>query len=157
MKLEADSGKFTACILLAVAVIVSGCVMQTPNETNSHQDANAITEEMNIEITEFTTDKEVYGSYEEVKMTIVAVSPEAIENAEINVAGINPYQHAYVDESRIVNLSMGENEITFSDKTPSCTSGCGGVYPGPYDITARISVNGTLLAEASLTITLVDD
>jgi hypothetical protein len=116
---------------------------------------NLETKNQEIEILKFTTDKKTYGSYEEMKISVLLKSPKDVENVAINVFGIMPRVYAYVNESKIVNLKEGENEIVFLTKTPYCTSGCGGVYPGPYDLYAKVFFKGEEVTNSTTTINLV--
>ncbi|MEM5879139.1 MAG: hypothetical protein QXU74_01460 [Candidatus Aenigmatarchaeota archaeon] len=108
-----------------------------------------------IEILNFTTDKNTYSSYEDMKISLLIKSSKDLENVTIRVWGIKPRNYAYINDSKIVNLKEGENEITFTEKTPYCTSGCGGVYPGPYDLNAEVWINGKSVANSTKTINLV--
>jgi hypothetical protein len=108
-----------------------------------------------IEILNFSTDKNTYSSHEEMKILVLLKSPKEIENVTLNVWGIKPYSYAYINESKTLNLKRGENEIVFLTKTPYCTSGCGGVHPGPYEIYVKVFVNGKETANSSTKINLV--
>ncbi|MEM5836383.1 MAG: hypothetical protein QXY24_01455 [Candidatus Aenigmatarchaeota archaeon] len=108
-----------------------------------------------IEILNFATDKNTYSSYEDMKISLLIKSSKDLENVTIRVWGIKPRNYAYINDSKIVNLKEGENEITFTEKTPYCTSGCGGVYPGPYDLNAEVWINGKSVANSTKTINLV--
>lgn len=127
-----------------VAVLVSGCV-----QYGSHASG------MNIK--SFTTDRETYGSTEDIEITVVVYSDAEIKDATVKVSGIKPYQYSYIDNSRTVDISPGDNEIIFREKTPYCTAGCGGVYPGPYKLNAEIFVNNEMTANSTTTINLVSD
>jgi hypothetical protein len=131
--------------LFSIALILS--LIFIPN-------LNLETKNRQIEILNFTTDKKTYGSYEEMKILVLLKSPKDVENVTINVFGIRPRVYAYVNESKIVNLKEGENEIVFLAKTPYCTSGCGGVYPGPYDLYAKVFFNGKEVTNSTTTINL---
>lgn len=107
-----------------------------------------------IEITEFETDKNNYKSQETIIVTLNVFSPEDIEQTKIKLTGIRPYNYAYIDSSKRINLKKGDNKIVFEEKAPYCTSGCGGVFPGPYDLEAGIFINQTLITSEQKTITL---
>lgn len=109
----------------------------------------------NIQITEFKTDKSTYSSYEEMKIFVKLKSSEDLENVNVKVWGIKPRNYAHINDSKTVSLKKGENEIVFNAKTPYCTSGCGGVYPGPYDLFLEVWFNGEIVASATSTINLV--
>ncbi len=108
-----------------------------------------------IEIVEFKTDKEIYGSYEKITFFIKIFSPENIKNAKIEILGIKPYQYAYINELKILDLLRDENNIEILSQTPYCASGCGGVYPGPYNIELFVFVEEKPITESELTISLV--
>jgi hypothetical protein len=112
-------------------------------------------ETSSIEILNFSTDKKTYGSYEDMKISVLLRSLKNFENVTINVFGIRPRVYAYINESKIVNLEEGKNEIVFLAKTPYCTSGCGGVYPGPYDLFVKVFVNGEEMTTSTTKINLV--
>lgn len=103
---------------------------------------------------EMDTDKEVYGSYELVRILVVVDSPADVDDASLTVWGIRPGNYAHINRTRPVNLTQGENRFLFGAKTPYCTSGCGGVYPGPYDVVAELTV-GLETVSAKTVINLV--
>lgn len=109
-----------------------------------------------ITIISFQTDKKTYLSYEEVIISAVIDSPEKIDGLNLRVYGIRPYSYNYLDQHKDVDLAAGKNQVILSAKTPYCTSGCGGVYPGPYSLTLDLSKGDHLIASSSLTITLAD-
>ncbi len=139
---------FSLALMLAGVVYISGCIQNTGTYGNGT---------LGIEIAMLTTDKNTYGSHEDMKVSVLIRSSKSFENVTVSLSGIKPYNHAYVKESKIVNLFQGENEIVFYVKTPYCTSGCGGVYPGPYDINAEILINGEQVANSSTKVNLVGD
>lgn len=109
---------------------------------------------IDIKITEFKTDKTNYISREEIKFSLKVLSQSDLKNAEIKIKGIKPYQYPYINESRIYDLKTGENIIETKASAPNCTSGCGGVYPGPYDIYVEIFINNKLITQSKTTINL---
>ena len=111
--------------------------------------------ENEIEIKEFKTDKENYGSHEKVQFSVKIWSKKDIDEAEIKITGIQPYQRFYIDKAKITSLTAGENIFYIEAETPYCTSGCGGVYPGPYDVYASIFIGGKLIQSAENSINLV--
>lgn len=102
-----------------------------------------------------STGKGTYGSSEEVEITVLVVSSVQAEDAVISVWGITPYSKNYIENQKTVGLEEGSNTVVFSEKTPRCTSGCGGVKPGAYTMHASVSLGGTVIAEAETEITLV--
>lgn len=111
-------------------------------------------DEINLTILEFSTDKEIYSSFEDMYVRIVIFSESQLNNVSIQLIGIKPRQYAYVNDSKQITLLAGRNEVLFVEKTPYCTSGCGGVYPGPYQIEVRVYHRGKLIANSSKTIHL---
>ncbi|MFH1294755.1 MAG: hypothetical protein ABIH90_02320 [Candidatus Aenigmatarchaeota archaeon] len=87
------------------------------------------------------TNKAVYGSYEGVLVKVVVVSPSDLDGT-LKVWGIRPGSFAHINQTKSVNLKKGENEFVFQAQTPKCTSGCGGVYPGPYQVVAELWIDG---------------
>lgn len=151
-------------LLVLGTILISGCVQQGGNEISNKEQANTneipsveTTKSPVIEIVKFVTDKKTYSSQEQMKILVVVKSSENVESIKASVWGIMPQRYAYVNYSKIADLSGGENEITFFGVTPYCTSGCGGVYPGPYEIHAEIFVEDILTANSTETINLVGD
>jgi len=139
---------------------VIGLIFCLPILIGSGLKLNQIFAESNepqLQITEFKTDKNTYSSYEEMKISLKLKSSEDLENVTIVVWGIKPRNYAYVNVSKNVDLKKGENEFFISAKTPRCTSGCGGVYPGPYELNAEVWFNGKALANSNLRINLVSN
>jgi hypothetical protein len=109
-----------------------------------------------VEITEFKADKPVYSSHEKIELEINLIAETEVENAEIKITGIKPHQVAYIKEEKIVDLPKGETTISVEAQAPSCTSGCGGVYPGPYDINAEVLIEEVIIDSWTTTIELVE-
>jgi len=112
--------------------------------------------EIKVEIVNFTTDKKVYSSHENLNAIVLVNSSEKL-NVKVNFWGIKPRNYAYINETKTVNLSIGINEIDFSAITPYCTRGCGGVFPGEYELMVEIYSGDKLLDSKNLTITLTSD
>ncbi len=110
-----------------------------------------------IEIKEFNSDKDTYGSREKVIFSLLILSDHKIDRAELSISGIRPYQYAYINKLEEINLARGQNMISIEAETPICTSGCGGVGPGPYDITADILVNHEIIASQTIIINLIEN
>ncbi len=152
-------------VLLTVGLfflaVYSGYLLYTYSApAKKSADAGRETEDLRqveVKITEFNTDKPTYSSYEEIELKINLLAETEIKNAEIRVAGIQPHQIAYLKEEKIIDLPKGESTILIESQAPSCTSGCGGVYPGPYDITVELLVEDNLIDSRTTTIELVED
>lgn len=149
-------GILIGSLILLILTIPRYFLTTKMNETiQTTTKANEATQ--TIEIIKFVTDKEKYGSYEEMKVYATIKSSENFENVKINIFGIKPYNYAYINDSKTVNLTTGENEIIFSEKTPHCTSGCGGVYPGSYNLYIEVFLSGELVSNSSTTIELISE
>lgn len=107
-----------------------------------------------VEIVSFSTDKEEYGSSEKVMLSLSVNSSREVKDANVTVKGIKPRYQYYIDKTRLVDLEKGVNELGINATTPRCTSGCGGVNPGYYKITAEVSVNETIMDSQNTTIKL---
>jgi hypothetical protein len=127
------------------------------NTTNEEQANETSREPLLISIVSFSSDKPTYGSSEQMVFSVVLNSSGPAENAVINIFGIKPYRYAYINDTKLVALESGINIINFTETAPYCTAGCGGVYPGPYEIHANIFVGDVLVANATTTITLVSE
>ncbi len=128
-------------VFVFISFILAGCMQQ-----QNIPDVNILS---------FETDKKTYGSYEEIKVTAVVKSPIQMQDINARLTGIKPYNHAYIDESKVIDINSGENEIIFRAKTPYCTSGCGGVYPGPYSVDIELTAGEDVLASSGTIIELV--
>lgn len=137
--------------ILLLILFVFGIIFTEAIFTND----NTISEEkQNIEITEFQTDKNTYSSHEDLEISLQITSSRDIQ-ATAKIKGIQPFNRAYIENSKEINLKEGENEITFNEKTPRCTSGCGGVSPGEYDISIEIWDDNEIIGSLTTTINLV--
>jgi hypothetical protein len=108
-------------------------------------------------ITVFGTDKKSYSSREKIFFSVNIVAERDVENAQVKVSGIKPYQTPYINEIRPVNLKKGENKIIVEAIAPSCTTGCGGIYPGAYDVIAELFVENILIDRSTSSINLVEN
>lgn len=124
------------------------CEIKTEVETNQEE----IQE--NLKITDFTTDKKTYTSNEGLEASLTVLSSKEIKGVVIKLTGIKPHARSYINGSQTVDLNLGENKIVFTEKTPYCTSGCGGVYPGPYDLNIEIFIKENLIASSTVSINL---
>ncbi len=161
-----------AVILIFVisALLLFGCIESKPlweessdlNQTKELESNLLPTKEVSEEyadlnaeiILSVSTDKNEYGSHEEAIITVAAMVSENIEGVTVKVWGITPYSKNYIESEKIVDLIEGENLIEFVEITPYCTAGCGGVYPGPYDLHALIELNGKEIAKTKTSIIL---
>ncbi|MEM5793191.1 MAG: hypothetical protein QXY45_02425 [Candidatus Aenigmatarchaeota archaeon] len=130
----------TIVLIFGIIFIISGCT-----SLNNR----------GIDIIDFRTDKDTYSSFEEIRISLLIKSSGNFQDVQVNVLGIKPRQYYYINESKIINLTKGYNEISFISKTPHCTSGCGGVYPGPYNITSEVLLNGKFVCNKTIQINLI--
>ncbi|MFT4303985.1 MAG: hypothetical protein ACMXYG_05435 [Candidatus Woesearchaeota archaeon] len=118
------------------------------------QDKSSINLDNQIEIIEFKSDKEVYSSREDIKFTLIFNSN--IENKELslNINGIRPINYEYIKLFQIYKLKLGRNEVKMTGTAPYCTTGCGGVTPGAYEIIATLKDEEMVIAQKSTVINL---
>ena len=79
------------------------------------------TGKIEVQILNFSTDKSTYSSKETLKATVIINSSAQLNDVRVNLWGIKPRGYAYINDTKIVNLSAGKNEITFLATTPYCT------------------------------------
>jgi hypothetical protein len=116
-------------ILIATALILLGSVAFL----NSYSDL--------INITDFSTDKEIYQSKEKMNLTLDVYCSKNLENVDVKIFGIKDRGNNYkLNIKKVVNLTSGLNSLSFSYNTPSCY-GCAGINPGFYNLTASVSYN----------------
>lgn len=108
-----------------------------------------------FKITEFISDKDSYRSQETISFTLKIYSEEDTQNADLKIEGIKPGSTSYINKTKSIDIKSGDNIILISAQAPNCTSGCGGVYPGPYEITAQIILNEKPVSQSQTTINLV--
>lgn len=111
--------------------------------------------ELVIQISSFELNKEVYSSYEDVSFKIVIDSSSRVDNAELNIKGIKLRNIYYLHVSEAIDLKKGTNNFLLRATTPRCTSGCGGVNPGDYELVASLVINESVFSEIESIITLV--
>ncbi len=174
MNLSSNAIKLMLFVFILLSLLLSGCLESVQMlEENNNGGLNDLEEFENnsfpvqdsfsgektdlngVEISlSILTDRNEYGSNEEAVITVVANSSKNIEGAVVKVWGIAPYGSNYIEVQKIFDLIEGENRAKFVAETPYCTSGCGGVYPGPYDLYASIEYNGEELTGGIITIML---
>ncbi len=104
-----------------------------------------------------STDKNVYSSNEDISVRLEVLCEKELPEVTVRIQGIKPKSYAYISESRLVSLGEGINILEFFDQIPACTGGCGGVYPGFYDVNAVVEFEGNILASAKTTIELINE
>ncbi|MFP4423948.1 MAG: hypothetical protein ACLFP2_01825 [Candidatus Woesearchaeota archaeon] len=144
--------RYKILIVAFMVIFTAGCTLEDLDklkymgtQENKNQD---------VRIINFETEKYAYGSHENLKAT-VKIESAIKAGGKARLIGIKPHTYHHIDNTKRLDLNKGENKIVFNVKTPHCTSGCGGVYPGPYDITIQLSLNDTVVAESTKTIELV--
>jgi hypothetical protein len=149
-------------LLLVLSLFILGCVQQSGVNQNTTTttaaqpkiNASPTVEPLHASIS-ITADKNNYSSYQQMNLFVSINASQKIEKASLKVWGIKPRDYAFVQEEKNVSIARGVNEFLFLATTPRCTAGCGGVYPGPYQIFAELYFNESLAANASTTINLV--
>lgn len=118
----------------------------TPKENES--------EPPELQILSFSAEGSSYGSNEMAVFMLSVNSSQKIKNVQVLLKGVKPYNNYYMEASETYALTNDLNELSIGAQTPHCTSGCGGVKPGDYDVTVEIKINGELKASATTTINL---
>ncbi|HUV02376.1 MAG TPA: rhodanese-like domain-containing protein [Desulfobacteria bacterium] len=111
-----------------------------------------------IEIVAFSSDKDLYSANEEMTVFLSVYSPENVSNTLIKVSGVKSTKGVvYVAYSSPLNLTVGENNVTFTKKLPSC-SRCAGISQGTYVIDASVTYGDEVVtAKHSIAITSTPD
>ncbi len=108
-----------------------------------------------VSVKEFELNKEIYSSKEDFNAHIVIESGSAVKDIEVRLSGIAVGSGAKIYRAVFTDLKKGENEFFLSQQTPSCTSGCGGVYPGKYNAAIQVLQGGEIIAEQVKEIELI--
>jgi len=107
----------------------------------------------NIKIN-FSADKNVYRSSEEMELKAASATNAQIENLTVKVYGIKDSGGRYrVNGERLVNVDPPGKTETFTFRMPSCY-GCAGVSAGEYAVVMEIEKNGTMISNTSVIINL---
>lgn len=101
----------------------------------------------------FSADKNVYRSSEEMELKAVIETPIKLDNITVKVYGIRVSGGYRVSDERLVHIDPPGRTETFIFRIPSCY-GCAGVSPGEYPIKIEIEKNGTVISNSSTTISL---
>jgi len=156
---------------LLVFLIISGCVAEngigepetetTPTPSITPPPTETLTPkqeeiEFNISVKEFELNKEIYSSREDFNARVVVESAAAVKDVEVKVTGVLVSSGAAIYRAVFTDLKKGENEFFLYQKTPNCTTGCGGVYPGKYEVKVQVLREKEVLAEQSREIELVE-
>lgn len=120
-----------------------GCIQEEPVTTEPNDSSQ---EQKDFEVVSFVTGRDSYGSSEEADFMIEVYSPEKI-NSTIMITGVSPYGRPKMKEIEEQELNKGMNSIVIKSKTPSCTTGCGGVKPGNYTMTLKVTAGKKILLE----------
>lgn len=128
---------------LILLIFIIGCEtiqLRAPDEISSFS-----LDEINL-----ATDKELYHSGEMMHIAFDINSPVAINNLSVRFYGIHAGNYR-LDQTKIVNLTKGENTIRIDYNAPSCY-GCAGISPGIYQISADVIYDEEILTNTSVDI-----
>lgn len=98
-------------------------------------------------------DSQVYLSKQAWNATVLVESPENMSGTEVWLKGILSEGSQKLLKSEDLDIKKGANIIVFKGNMPSCY-GCARIKEGPYNVTASITLEGEVLAEATNTIEL---
>jgi len=149
-------------VLLAGLLLFSGCVADRVEGGREGSEPIVLgrgevpLEELELELS-VSTGKAVYSSNEDVEIRVEVIASRPAETVGIRVWGISPQGFDYLSAGKSVDLEKGLNVVEFVEKTPYCTSGCGGVNPGSYKIFAAAEVLGEEVVFAETDINLVSE
>ncbi|MBE0516759.1 MAG: rhodanese-like domain-containing protein [Methanophagales archaeon] len=111
-----------------------------------------------IKIISFSTDKDVYQEKEDMTIFLSVYSPEEISNVLIRALGVRSNKGVdYVNFVSETDLTVGENNMTFTKTLPSC-SRCVGIDQGTYFINLSVAYDAKVVeATHSIAITSQPD
>ncbi len=122
-------------IFATILILMPGCILNLG--------ANS------VEIISIAPDKGVYQSGDPMELNITLEVSDYIENVTINATGlINKVGKTLLHKSRVVTLTEGINNVTFSYRMPACSS-CNKLEPGIYSIEVTVSHNGDIIAQGA--------
>ncbi len=126
-------------VVLIAACVVPGCLNTGPGTA---------------QITNVTTDKDLYHSKENMTITVLASAQGDMSNTTLRITGIkNKYNEFQLDDEIPVNLSPGTNIVTYEHKMPSCSS-CSGLSAGTYQIDVALVHNGIIISNTTHSVEL---
>jgi hypothetical protein len=102
----------------------------------------------------FSSDKEVYRSSEEMELTATIQTETKAENLTVKIYGIKDSTGRFrVKGEKVIGVDPPGKAETFEFRMPSCY-GCAGVSPGDYEIVLEVLQNGEIIGNHSLTVKL---
>ncbi|HIE32212.1 MAG TPA: hypothetical protein EYP67_07545 [Methanosarcinales archaeon] len=127
-------------VLICLAVLLTGCV------------SVPITESIAVE--RVTTDNDTYHSNEIMNITVVLKSSTDMDNVYINVSGVrNKRGKNLLFKETTTNLTHGLNNVSFTYKTPACSS-CSGIDPGAYHFNTSVVYGNVTVANATYSVVI---
>ena len=99
-------------------------------------------------IQDISTDKDIYHSSEIVNLELIVYSGADLENVIIKAKGIKNR----FNEEKILNITTGANNVSFSYQLPRCNV-CGGIAAGEYPLYCEVDHNGVTVSD-SITINI---
>ena len=110
---------------IVAVMVVCGCVAE--------QNEGVMADKVSRVSLNISTDKAVYHSMELVNINAEIYSNVNVSDATVTVKGIN----GRLNKERILNLSEGANELSFTYKLPKCNV-CGGISAGIYNLSCEV-------------------
>ena len=135
--------RITAASIVIILAIVAAVVWASPFKTPEKENPQ-------IYSLNFTTDKPLYHSNEDMNITLTFISSGYSGPAVVQIQGINARGKNWVDENETILLS-NMNKITTTSKTPPCNT-CAGIKAGNYTITVQIHWNNTIIADQTIAV-----
>ena len=128
-------------------LMVSGCLTDSPDQglwvPESYgpgdsalrlPEVKETAEDVDISITKVSADKDIYHSAELMNLSVLIHSSSDIEDVVVTAKGVS----GRMNLQRTLNLSAGENGVSFTYTLPRCNV-CGGIGEGTYDLSCEVS------------------
>ncbi len=154
-----------AVIGIVGLLMVSGCLTETSNQglwvpesesrpetvltvPQAQDDEPEPAEEVTVSIKDVSADKATYHSAELMNLSVLIHSSSDIEDVVVTAKGVS----GRMNLQKTVNLSAGDNGVSFTYTLPSCNV-CGGIGEGTYDLSCEVSYgNATVKNSTSVQI-----
>ena len=147
---------FFIALLIAAVILASGCVsngrVAFPDSMNASGPGSqppAVEKVIEISVMNVSADKGLYHSAGVMNLSAVVWSNSRVENAKVRATGIN----GRMNLEQTVNLSEGENIVSFAYALPRCNV-CGGISAGTYVMSCEASY-GNLTSSNSTAVQIV--
>ena len=101
-------------------------------------------EDVEISILSLSADKDIYHSAELMNLSVLIHSSSDVEDVVVTAKGVS----GRMNLQRTVNLSAGENDMSFTYTLPRCNV-CGGIREGTYELGCEVSYGNKTVNNAT--------